>query len=131
MSVALKLYERITSADDDQARFRAVADAIDALEQQLPVRELLATKTDLSETELRLRKEIEQLRAETSAMELRLQKEIEQVRLTLGKDIEQVRLETRSVEARLLTAIHRQTVWTITAVGAVVGLVRLLDYLLA
>ena len=37
--------------------------------------------------------------------------------------------EHRSVEARLLTAIHRQTVWTITAVGAVVGLVRLLDYL--
>jgi hypothetical protein len=56
MSVGLKLYEQITSATDDQARFQAVADAINALEQHLPGRDLLATKTDLSETELRLHK---------------------------------------------------------------------------
>ena len=56
MSVAPKLYEQITSATDDQARFRAVADAIDALEQHPPGRDLLATKTDLSDTELRLHK---------------------------------------------------------------------------
>ena len=47
---------QMTSASDDQVRFRAVTDAIDALEQHLPGRDLLATKTDLSDTELRLHK---------------------------------------------------------------------------
>jgi hypothetical protein len=70
----------------------------------------------MRETELRLQKEIEQVRRETK-----------QVRLGVGR----VRTEVGSVEIRLHQGPHRQTVWIIGAVGAVVGLIRLLDYLLA
>lgn len=101
MSVALNLYQRLNQASDEAARNQAIADAFDAMEQRYIAHDSAATKADLRETELRLQKEIEQ-----------------------------VRLETRSVEARLLTAIHRQTIWIIGAVGAVVGLVRVLDSLL-
>jgi molecular chaperone GrpE (heat shock protein) len=147
MSVALKLYEQLTDAADDRERFRLIADAIGALEERWPddvargrdLRETeLRLQADLRETELRLQKEIEQVR-------MQLQKEIEQVRMQLLKEIEQVRRETEqvrlevervraevgAVETRLHQALHRQTVWIIGAVGAVVGLIRLLDYLLA
>ncbi len=184
MSVALNLYEQLNQATDESTRFQAIADAFDAMEQRYIAREHAATKADLRETELRLQKEIELLRANTAtelarirgdiqSAELNLRREIETlrgdlskemetlrgelgrdmetlrgelgrdmetlkgelsrdietVRMLLTKDIEQVRLETRSVEARLLSAMHRQTIWIISAVGAVVGLVRVLDYL--
>jgi len=104
---------------------------------------------DLRQTELRLQKEIEKVRGalqkEIEHVRGALQKEIEQVRGALQMDIEQVRRETEqvrlevervraevgAVETRLHQALHRQTVWIIGAVGAVVGLIRLLDYLLA
>jgi F0F1-type ATP synthase membrane subunit b/b' len=162
MSIALNLYEQLNRAGDEPERFQAIADAFDAMEQRYIARENVATKSDLRETELRLQKEIELLRAttetelarirgETQSVELNLRREIEMVKGELSKEIEtvkgelskeietlkgelskeieQVRLETRTVEARLLGAMHRQTIWIISAVGAVVGLVRVLDYL--
>jgi excinuclease UvrABC helicase subunit UvrB len=173
MSIALNLYEQLNRAGDEPERFQAIADAFDAMEQRYIARENVATKSDLRETELRLQKEIELLRAttetelarirgETQSVELNLRREIEMVKGELSKEIEtvkgelskeietlkgelskeietlkgelskeieQVRLETRTVEARLLGAVHRQTIWIISAVGAVVGLVRVLDYL--
>lgn len=136
MSVALKLYEQLTEAVDDRERFRLIADAIGALEDRWPddvargkdLRETeLRLQADLRETELRLQKEIEQLR-------MQLQKEIEQVRRETEQvrlEVERVRAEVGAVETRLHQALHRQTVWIIGAVGTVVGLIRLLDYLLA
>ncbi len=63
--------------------------------------------------------------------ELRLQKEIEVVRKEI-KEVElNLRKESREAELRMRTAMHQQTLWTIGAVGTVVGLVRLLDWLLA
>ena len=59
-------------------------------------------------------------------MELRLQKEIKQVEL----QVQEVRVEVRATEASLRTAIHRQTLWVVGAVGAVVGFIRLLEWLL-
>lgn len=35
--------------------------------------------------------------------------------------------EIKEVEVRLTQAIHRQTLWVVSAVGAVAGLIRLLD----
>jgi hypothetical protein len=46
------------------------------------------------------------------------------------KLFERVRLEIGALESRLHQALHRQTIWIIGAVGAVVGLILLLDYLL-
>jgi hypothetical protein len=132
MSIALRLYEQITAATNDDGRFRAIADAIDSLEQAMPARDTLATRGDLREMELRLQKE-------QQAFELKLTKEVEQVRLDLTKELHQLRLETtkeleqirvaiHSSEERTQTALHRQTIWIITALGAIVGLIRVLDY---
>jgi SMC interacting uncharacterized protein involved in chromosome segregation len=101
-------------------------------------KEIEVVRKEIKETELRLQKEIEVVRKEIKETELRLQKEIEVVRreiketeLRLQKEIAQVRVDLKSTEANLRTAMHRQTVWIIGAIGAVTGLVRLLDWLLA
>ena len=162
MSVALLLYEQLTEATDDKSRARAIADAFDQLEVNYPALRDAATRAHLSETELRLRKDIEQLRQETEQIRLeiketeaKLQKEIElvrketaQIRLEIRevesrlevriKDVEarikdvESRLEVRikDVEIRLTQAIHRQTLWVVGSVGAIVGLIRYLDWIL-
>jgi len=186
MGLALKLYEQLTEAPDDMTRFKLVANTIDELEQLWPKADEVATGGDVREAELRLQKEIEQLRADTQAGDLNLRKEIEQLRgdlqkdieqlrgdlqkdieqlradtqagdltlrkeieqlrgdlqkdieqlradtqagdLTLRKEIEQVRVEVKATEASLRTTMHRQTLWIIGAIGAVVGFVRLLEW---
>ncbi len=115
MSSVIDLYERLSTAEDEKARARIVAEAFEALEARYPHLSETATRTDLSETELRLIKEIEQVRTETekvraelSETELRLTKEIEQVRAETEKvrsdlklEIEQVRAEVEKVRAEL------------------------------
>jgi hypothetical protein len=120
MTLAFKLYEQVNDATDDRTRFRLIVDAIRELEEGWPRPGEIARGADVRETELRLQKEIEVVRREIKETELRLQKEIAQVRVDL-----------KSTEANLRTAMHRQTVWIIGAIGAVTGLVRLLDWLLA
>jgi predicted phage-related endonuclease len=138
MSAALRLYEQLTEAKDDKTRARLIAEAFDELEDRFPQLADLATEGHVRESELRLqkeikevegrlRKEIEVVRKEIKEVEGRLRKEIEAVR----KETEQIRLETKTLEVRLTHAMHRQTMWIIGAVGAIVGLVRLLDALIA
>jgi hypothetical protein len=144
MSVALKLYEQLTDAADDRERFRLIADAIGALEDAWPRHGEIARASDVREAELRLQKEIEVVRKEITETEGRLRTDIETIRkeaveseARLRKEIEEVRLETervrdeiRASETRLQQSLHRQTFWIIGAVGAVVGLIRLLDAVL-
>ncbi|BCX88221.1 hypothetical protein MIN45_P0589 [Methylomarinovum tepidoasis] len=121
-SSVLDLYDRLRTAPNDEARARIIAEAFEALEERYPHLGDMATRTDLGKTELRLVKEIEQVRLETETIrselketELRLIKEIEQVRtetetvrselketeLRLIKEIEQVRAETEAVRSEL------------------------------
>jgi hypothetical protein len=102
MSAALKLYEQLTEAKDDKTRARLIAEAFDELEDRFPQLADLATQGHVRESELRLQKEIELLRVDLKALEV-----------------------------RLTQAIHRQTLWVVGAVGAIVGLIRLLDAVLA
>jgi len=138
MSAALRLYEQLTEAKDDKTRARLIAEAFDELEDRFPQLADLATQGHVRESELRLQKEIKEaegrLRKEIVELEGRLRKEIEVVRKEIKevegrllKEIEQVRLETKALEVRLTQSIHRQTMWIIGAVGAIVGLVCLLD----
>ena len=83
MSVALRLYEQLTEAPDEKSRARAIAEALEQLEDRYPQIRDVATAPQLREAELRLQKEIEQVRLEIKEIELRLQKEIEQVRLEI------------------------------------------------
>jgi hypothetical protein len=100
--------------------------------------EIAAVRKEMKESELRLQGEIAVVRKEMKESELRLQGEIAPVRkemkeseLRLQKEIDQVRVDLKTTESNLRTAMHRQTVWIIGAIGAVTGLVRLLDWLLA
>jgi len=141
MSAALRLYEQLTEAKDDKTRARLIAEAFDELEARFPQLADLATQGHVRESELRLQKEIEvvrkeikelegRLRKEITEAEGRLRKEIAEVEGRLRKEIEQIRLETKALEVRLTQAIHRQTIWIVGAVGAIVGLVRVLDALI-
>ena len=76
----IDLYDQLTNAPDDRARARILAQAFEALESRYPHISELATRTHLSETELKLTKEIEQVRLEVA-----------RVRADLGRDIEHAR----------------------------------------
>ena len=153
MGLALKLYEQLTETTDERVRLRLIADAIGELEEGWPRAGEIARSGDVRESELRLQREIEVVRKEIKEVELTLQKEIKQVELTLQKEIEGVRKEIKEVEltlrkeikevelnlqkeikdAELRTrkAMHQQTIWLVGAVGTVVGLVKVLDWLMA
>jgi hypothetical protein len=82
---AIELYEALASAPDERARARLIADAFERLEERYPHLPDLATQGHLRESELRLQKEIEQVRAELRESELRLEKEIAQIKADLLK----------------------------------------------
>lgn len=83
MSVSLRLYEQLSEAQDDKSRARVIAAAFEQLEDRYPPLTDVATQGQLRETELRLQKEIEQVR----------------------RDIEQLRLEVKGNENGLRTVI--------------------------
>ncbi len=96
MTSSVALYEALTSAPDERARARAIAEAIERIEQRYPHLPDLATQGHVRESELRLQKEIEHVRAELKAdiehtraelreTELRLQKEIAHIKLDILK----------------------------------------------
>ncbi|MBK1733609.1 DUF1640 domain-containing protein, partial [Thiococcus pfennigii] len=90
MNSSVALYEALTTAPDDRARARVIAEAFERLEERYPHLPELATQGHVRESELRLQKEIEQVRAE-----------IERVRGELKLDIEQVRAEVEKIRAEL------------------------------
>ncbi|MCG5534689.1 DUF1640 domain-containing protein [Ectothiorhodospira mobilis] len=118
MTSVIDLYEQLSSAPDDRARARVIAEAFEHMEQRYPEVTDLATGTALRETELRLQKEIEQLRgevhkeieqlrAETREMEGRLQKEIEQLRGDVQKEIGEIQKELLQMRSEMRQMDHR------------------------
>jgi len=108
MNSVIDLYDKLRLAPDENVRARVIAEAFEALENRYPHLQYLVTTRDLSETELKLTKEIETVRAELRETELKLTKEIEAVRaelketeLKLTKEIEAVRLQTEAVRSEL------------------------------
>ena len=119
MSVALRLYEQLTEAQDEKTKARLIAEAFEQLEDRYPHLKYVATQVQLRETELRLQKEIKEVEAA-------LRKDIEQTRL----EIKEVEVKLQQTEVRMVQAIHRQTFWVIGSVGTIIGFIRLLDWLL-
>ena len=89
MSVALRLYEQLSEAQDDKTRARLIVEDFEALEDRYPHLRDVATQSQIRETELRLLKEIEQVKLD-----------VKEVEASLRKEIELVRLEVKEVEAR-------------------------------
>jgi len=143
--VALHLYEKLNEAANDKERSKAIVDAFSELEERYPNLKETATRRDLSETELRLQKEIEQTRLEIKTVEANLQKEIERTRLEIKTveanlqkeidktrlEIEKVRGEVKTVEVNLTKELHKHTLWVISGVGSIIAAIKLLDWLMA
>ena len=124
--VALHLYEKLNDAPDDKARSKAIVEAFSELEERYPDLKETATKRDLSETELRLQKEIQATKLEIKTVEANLQKEIEKTRL----EIEKTRVEMRQMEMNFAKTVHKQTLWIIGAIGSIIMSIRLLEWFL-
>ena len=99
MSSVVALDEALTTAPDDRARARVIAEAFERLEERYPHLPELATQGHVRESELRLQKEIEQVQA-------RLRADIEKIRADLKAEIEQIRADLRATELRLLKEIE-------------------------
>lgn len=106
MTSAVELYEAWASSTDEKAPARLFAETIEHLQERLPHLRSLATATDVRGAEGRTAVKIENVRAELRETELRLQKEIEAVRAELKADIEAVRGDLRQTELRLLKEIE-------------------------
>ena len=96
MISSVALYEALTTAPDDRARARVIAEAFERLEERYPHPPELATQAHVRESECRLQKEIEQVRAEIE----QVRAGIERVRAELKRDIEQVRADLKLEIAR-------------------------------
>ena len=157
--VALHLYEKLHDAPDDKARSKAIVEAFSELEERYPDLKETATKRDLSETELRLQKEIktieanlqkeiktieanlqkeiqvtkleiEKVRGEIKTVEANLQIKIQDSELRLQKEIEKTRIEIKTVETNFAKIVHKQTLWIIGAIGSIIMSIRLLEWFL-
>jgi len=98
MGVALKLYDELRNASSDEERAHLIADAFERFEERYPNLQQVVTSAEARETELRLQKEIED-----------------------------VRLEVKSAELRLTQAMHRQTLWVIGSIGTILAIMRFMD----
>ncbi len=105
MSVALKLYEQLSEAQDDKSRARVIAAAFEPLEDRYPPLTDVATQGQLRETELRLQKEIEQVR-----------REIRQLRLEVKGVENGLRTEIKATEVKLAESKAELIRWMV-AVG--------------
>ena len=116
----ISVYEALINKElSEEEKAKIIAEAIDTLSKEFPNLKDVATSKDLTETELRLTKEIEQTRKEIKEVELKLSKEIEQTRkeikeieanlqkeikeveLKLSKEIEQTRKEIKELDLKL------------------------------
>ena len=131
MASVVELYEALASAPDERARARVIASAFERLEERYPHLPDLVTQHHLRETELRLQKEIEQLRGdvkvEIEQLRGELKTDIEQLRGAVQTDIEQLRGETHTAIERSRNLLLMWLVPLMLAqVGAIAALVKLL-----
>jgi flagellar motility protein MotE (MotC chaperone) len=119
MNSSVELYEALASAPDEKTRARLIAEAFERLEERYPHLPDLATQGHLRETELRLQRDIERVRAE-------LKTDIERVRAELKTDIEQLRTELKTdiaqVKADLLKWLVPLMLGQVVAIAALVKL---------
>ncbi len=85
MSSSIALYEALTNAPDEHTRARVIAEAFERLEERYPHLPELVTQGHLRESELRLQREIEQVRADLKLDIERLRGEVAQSKVDLLK----------------------------------------------
>ena len=127
MGTALHVYEQLTEAGENTVRARILAEAFETLEERYPSLDSLATRTQLSEAELRLHKEIEKIRRETEGIRMeikeldaRISKEIKELELRIVNSMGQFKVETLKWVAGMML------LQTGVMIGVIVGGLRLL-----
>ena len=90
----IDLYDSLLAAEDERARARIIAGAFERLEDRYPELKDLATASGVRESELRLQKEIEEVRADLTKEIEKTNLRIEEVRTELIREIEKLRADT-------------------------------------
>jgi predicted phage-related endonuclease len=112
MTRPVHIYEEIAKATNNTDLARVIAEAFEEADDRYPGLSEVATKTALSETELKLIKEIEGVRLEITEVESRLKLEIKEVESRLKLEIKEVesrlKLEIKEVELRLIDKMNSQ-----------------------
>lgn len=85
MTSVVALYDALTTAPDERSRARVIAEAFEGLEDRYPHLPDLATQAHVRETELRLQKEIEQVRADLTLKIEQLRGDIARTKIDLLK----------------------------------------------
>ena len=97
--LSLKIFEALIEENlTNRDRAKIIAEGFAQLESKYPDLKNVSTKTDLSETELRLMKEIETIRLQIKDMDIKL-KEME---IKLSKDIAETKVEIKETKSDLL-----------------------------
>jgi len=116
----IDVYEQLLSAPDDKTRARIIATAFERLEDRYPELKDLATATGVRETELRLLKEIEQIRQETQqiradmhTMDQKISKDIEQIRADMHQTELRLQKEIAEVNLKIETTSKKQVQWMV------------------
>jgi hypothetical protein len=84
----------------------------------------------LSETELRLQKEIQATKLEIKTVEANLQIKMQDSELRLQKEIEKSPVDMKQIETNFAKTVHKQTLWIIGAIGSIIMSIRLLEWFL-
>ena len=119
MAVALRLYEQLTAAQDDQTRARLIAEAFEEMENRYPQIKDMATQEHVRVTELRLVREIELIRQEVKALEAKLSLEMKEIESRLSLEIRALdnkrALEARGLEVKIAESRAELVRWVVGA----------------
>jgi hypothetical protein len=101
--LSLKIFEALMEEDlTNKDRAKIIAEGFAQLESKYPDLKNVSTKTDLSETELRLMKEIEATRLQIKDMDIKFSKDMKEMEIKLSKDIAETRVEIKETKSDLL-----------------------------
>ena len=108
MSTNPKLIEAILTNDklSEEEKSKIITEFINSFNEEFPELKYHATKSDVKESELKLIKEIEDIKKEIKEVELKLIKQIKEVELKLTKQIENTKKEIKEVELKLTKQIE-------------------------
>lgn len=96
-STILKLYDDLRHAANEEEKDRIIAEAFDALDDRYPHLGNIVTRTDLSETELRLQKEIAEIKQEIAE----IKQGMTGIKQEITQEIAKTNQEIAKVEASL------------------------------
>ena len=96
------IYAVVTNKDlTDDERSKIIADLMSEFEHNYPDLQNTATKSDLTQVELKLVKEIEDVRLEIKNLEIKSQVGLKEMEINFQKDTESIKLEIKNVESSL------------------------------